>query len=140
MARIKRVPAAEMGQDLATTLGYVRHAIGEMIGGEPDGAMEPLEVYAHAPGILRGMLAHQEAAAQENRVPTRIKHLAHLKAAALTNCEYCIGLGSLICRRSGFSDEELLALPFYKTSPLFTEVEKLVLHYAVGMSRTPVEV
>jgi alkylhydroperoxidase family enzyme len=34
----------------------------------------------------------------------------------------------------------LLALPNYHTSPLFTEVEKLVLDYAVGMSRTPVGV
>ena len=40
----------------------------------------------------------------------------------------------------GLSDEQLLALPSYQTSALFTPVEKLVLDYAVGMRRTPVEV
>lgn len=38
------------------------------------------------------------------------------------------------------SDEELLALPSYRTSELFTDLDKPVLDYAVGMSRTPVEV
>ena len=38
------------------------------------------------------------------------------------------------------TDEEVLALPNYQTSPLFSELDKVVLDYAVGMSRTPVEV
>jgi alkylhydroperoxidase family enzyme len=49
-------------------------------------------------------------------------------------------LGSQISRQWGLTDEELLALPAYRTSPLFTDVEKLVLDDAVGMSRTPVDV
>lgn len=38
------------------------------------------------------------------------------------------------------TDQELLALPNYQSSPLFSELDKLVLDYAVGISRTPVEV
>lgn len=49
-------------------------------------------------------------------------------------------MGSQISRQWGLTDEELLALPAYRTSPLFTDVETLVLDYAVGMSRTPVDV
>jgi alkylhydroperoxidase family enzyme len=50
-------------------------------------------------------------------------------------------MGSQIARhRSGLSDEQLLALPHYRESNLFTEVEKLVLDYAVAVSRTPVDV
>ena len=41
---------------------------------------------------------------------------------------------------SGFPDEELLALPHYGESDLFTEREKLALEYTVGVMRTPVEV
>jgi len=80
------------------------------------------------------------ATAQLNRLDERLNVLAQLKAATLTSCEYCIDLGSQIARRSGLSDEQLLALPAYRSSPLFTDVEKLVLDYAVGMSRTPVDV
>ena len=75
-----------------------------------------------------------------NRLDERLNVLAQLKAATLTSCEYCIDLGSQIARRSGLSDEQLLALPSYRTSPLFTELEELVLDHAVGMSRTPVDV
>jgi alkylhydroperoxidase family enzyme len=42
-------------------------------------------------------------------------------------------------RRSGLSDEQLLALPRYRESELFTNLEKLVLDYAVAMSRAPVD-
>jgi 4-carboxymuconolactone decarboxylase len=49
-------------------------------------------------------------------------------------------MGSAISRRWGLTDEEILALPSYRTSPLFSELDKLVLDYAVGMSRTPVDV
>jgi 4-carboxymuconolactone decarboxylase len=49
-------------------------------------------------------------------------------------------LGSQISRRWGLSDAELLALPSYRSSALFTDLDKLVLDYAVGTSRTPAEV
>ena len=49
-------------------------------------------------------------------------------------------MGSAISRRWGLTDEEILALPNYQASPLFSGLDKLVLDYAVGMSRTPAEV
>jgi alkylhydroperoxidase family enzyme len=58
----------------------------------------------------------------------------------MIGCEFCVDLGSQICRNSGFSDEELLALPRYRQSDLFTEREKLALDYTVAVMRTPVEV
>lgn len=45
-----------------------------------------------------------------------------------------------LSRQWRLTDEEFLALPSYQTSPLFSELDKLVLDYAVGMSRTPVDV
>jgi alkylhydroperoxidase family enzyme len=70
----------------------------------------------------------------------RVKGLAELKAATLTRFEYCVGIGSQIARRVGISEEQLLALPHYRDSDLFDELEKLVLDYAVGVSSTPVDV
>lgn len=82
----------------------------------------------------------RRASAGLDRLDGRIQALAELKAATLTQCEYCIDLGSQASRQRGLSDDELLALPSYRTSALLTEVEKLVLDYAVGMSSTPVDV
>jgi AhpD family alkylhydroperoxidase len=140
MARISGVSQQEAAPELAGTLEYARTMMAQLAGRPTERGAEPIELMAHAPELLRGVLAHQQAAAQAQRVPTRLKRLAELKAATLTNCEYCIDLGSQISRRAGLSDELLLALPVYRTSPLFSELEKLVLDYAVAVSRTPVDV
>jgi alkylhydroperoxidase family enzyme len=73
-------------------------------------------------------------------VPTRIQNMVELQGAAMIGCEYCVDLGSQICRNSGFSDEELLALPRYRSSDLFTEQEKAALDFTVGFMRTPVDI
>lgn len=43
-------------------------------------------------------------------------------------------------RRHGISEEQLRQLSFYRESDAFSIEEKLVLDYAVGMTRTPVDV
>jgi alkylhydroperoxidase family enzyme len=58
----------------------------------------------------------------------------------MIGCEFCVDLGSQICRNSGLSDDELLSLPSYLSSDLFTDREKVALDYAVGVMRTPVDV
>jgi AhpD family alkylhydroperoxidase len=140
MARISRVPARDAGQEVELTHRYTRQGLAELTGRETESMIESLELYAHVPGLLRGCVMLEQATAELDRIDKRLRALAQLKAATLTHCEYCIDLGSQISRQWGLSDEELLALPFYQTSPLFSHLEKLVLDYAVGMSRTPVEV
>ena len=76
----------------------------------------------------------------EPRKSSVSRMLAVLKAGALSHCEYCIDIASSIARKTGLSDEQLLALPSYRESELFDELEKLVLDYAVGISRTPIDV
>ena len=43
-------------------------------------------------------------------------------------------------RKQGVTEQQLLDLAAFETSSAFTELEKLVLRYAVAMTRTPVEV
>ena len=140
MARIAGVSARDAGLGVKVAFFFTRRSIARLTGREPERMIEPLEMYAHVPGLLRGYGGLERATAKLHRLDTRIRALAELKAATLTHCEYCIDLGSQISRRWGLSDEELLALPSYRTSALFTNLEKLVLDYAVGMTRTPVEV
>ncbi len=140
MARIARVTAEQAGGEVEQILLFTRSGLAEMTGREPENMLEPLELYAHIPGLLKGIGALAAASGQLHGISKRYHALASLKAATLTNCEYCIDIGSQVSRQWGLTDEELLALPFYRESPCFDEVDKLVLDYAVGMSRTPVEV
>ena len=140
MARITGVPARGAGLRVKLAYYFTRRQISRLAGREPERMTEPVEMYAHEPGLLLAYGRLEQATAKLHRLDDRFKALAELKAATLTHCEYCIDLGSQIARRWGLSDEQLLALPRYRESELFTHVEKLVLDYAVGMSRTPVEV
>ncbi len=140
MARIAGVSSRDAGLGVKLVFFFTRRSIARLTGREPERMIEPLEMYAQVPGLLRGYGGLEQATAKLHRLDKRLKALAELKAATLTNCEYCIDLGSRIARRWGLSDEELLALPGYRASGLFTDLEKLVLDYAVGMSRTPVAV
>jgi AhpD family alkylhydroperoxidase len=113
-----------------------------MTGSEPahGSGIEPVEIWAHQPRMMRGMGKFQQAVRQGNSVDERLKNLVELKGAQMIGCEYCVDLGSQICRNSGLSDEELLALPRYRQSDLFSERERAALDYTMAVMRTPVEV
>ena len=140
MARIEGVSAKEAGLKMRVAYYFTRRELARLTQREPERIIEPLELYAHAPGLMFAYGKIEEAAGKQDRVDGRLKVLAGLKAATLTNCELCIDLGSQVARLSSLSDEQILALSDYRESDLFTDLEKLVLDYATGMSRTPVEV
>jgi AhpD family alkylhydroperoxidase len=139
-SRIELVGPAKAGPFTKQLLRSARRQTKALAGRETDGMIEPVEAYAHLPGLLVGYGMFEGAQARQHRVPKKLKVLAELKAATMTTCEYCIDIGSQIARRSGVSDEQLLALPRFRESGAFDAQEKLVLEYAVAMSRTPVEV
>jgi len=102
--------------------------------------MEPTRVYAQHPSLMMGYGALEYATAQADRVPEDLKALAATKAAALAHCEFCMDIASMISSKAGVTEAKLRALPDYSTSPEFSELERLVLDFAVGMTRTPVDV
>src|SRR5260370_20721611 len=114
----------------------------KLTGGDPQTGtgIEPIEIWAHQPKMMIGMGRFNQAVRKGKAVDERVKNLVELKGAQMIGCEYCVDLGSQICRNSGFSDEELLALPRYQSSDLFTEREKAALDYTVAVMRTPVDV
>jgi alkylhydroperoxidase family enzyme len=114
----------------------------KLAGREPGSGtcIEPAEIWAHQPKFMMAMGRFNQAIRKGKAVDQRIQHLVEIKGAQMIGCEYCVDLGSQICRHSGFSDEELLALPRYQTSDLFTEREKTALDYTVAVMRTPVDV
>ena len=140
MARIAGVPPRRAGLYTRLAYHFTRRSLARLTGCAPEGMIAPLEMYAHLPGLLRGYAGLEQATARLHRVDKRLRALAELKAAALTGCEFCIDMGSQISRRWGLTDAELRALPGYRDSPLFSDLDRLVLDYAVAMSRTPVRV
>jgi len=142
MPRIQGVSKKDAGPMVKLVYWFMRRGMNKLTGREParGSGIEPVEVWAYKPKMMSGMGKFQGAVRKGNSVEERIKYMMELKGAQMIGCEFCVDLGSQICRNSGFSDEELLALPRYRQSDLFTEREKLALDYAVAVMRTPVEV
>jgi alkylhydroperoxidase family enzyme len=141
LARIQRITARDASLYVKLAYFFTRRSLRKLTGRETTERMiEPLQMYAHVPTLLKGYAKLEQATAKTHHLDKRLHALAELKAATIIQCEYCIDLGSQISRQWGLSDDELLALPHYGKSPLFSEQEKLVLDYAVAISCTPVAV
>jgi AhpD family alkylhydroperoxidase len=97
-------------------------------------------VYAHHPRLSFDFMRYNRAAERCKHVPKALAELAVLKVATMVGCEFCIDIGSEYARRTGLSDEKLLALHEAHESGLFSEDELLVIDLAVGMTRMPCEV
>jgi alkylhydroperoxidase family enzyme len=132
MTRIEGVPPRKAGPLVRFAYRATRRRVGRDV--------DPIAVYAHAPSLLMGYGALEQATGKQHRVEERLKALAETKAAALVNCEFCCDIASSIAREAGVTEAQLLALPHYRDSSEFSELEKLVLDYATAISRTPTTV
>jgi alkylhydroperoxidase family enzyme len=132
MTRIDGVSRKQAGPLIRLVYRFSRRSLGRDV--------DPVAVYAHAPGLLIGYGAFEQATAKQHRVDERLKALAETKAAAVVSCEFCCDIGSSIAREAGVTEAQLLALPRYRESEEFSALERLVLDYAVAMSRTPARV
>jgi 4-carboxymuconolactone decarboxylase len=135
-----RIPRATGGPMARLAFWFTRRQFARLTGRTPEQAVEPLELFAHVPGLLRGYGKLEQATARLHGLDRRADALAELRAATVVRCEFCIDLASQVARRWGLSDDELRALPSYRTSDLFDDRDRLVLDYATAMSRTPVQV
>ena len=142
MARIEGVPKSEAGPMVRLVYRLGPRMVRKLTGRDPQAGngIEPMEVWAHQPKMLSAMGKFNQGVRKGKTVDERIKNLVELKGAQMIGCEFCVDLGSQICRNSGFSDDELLALPRYQSSDLFDDREKAALDYTVAVMRTPVEV
>jgi AhpD family alkylhydroperoxidase len=131
-ARIEGVPDNRAGLIARGSYSYSRKTLGTV--------PEPARVYAHHPTILAGYGCMEMATKRGDRLPQDLKHLVATKAAAITGCEWCMDIGSMLSAESGVTEAKLRELPHHATSDEFTAAEKLALDLAVGMTRTPVDV
>jgi AhpD family alkylhydroperoxidase len=101
---------------------------------------EPVELMGHGPLLMNAYGGFEMAFERSRRAPRKLKLLVELKASALCGCEWCMDFGSWLAGKSGITEKQLQELPNFRDSDQFSEDEKLVLEYAEGISRTPVQV
>jgi AhpD family alkylhydroperoxidase len=142
MARIQGVPRNQASPIVRMAYRFGPKMMKKLTGREPGrgSGIEPMEIWAYQPKMMMGMGRFNAAVRKGKSTDQRLKNLIELKGSQMIGCEFCVDLGSQICRSSGLSDEELLALPNHGSSTLFSDPEKTALDYTVAVMRTPVEV
>jgi 4-carboxymuconolactone decarboxylase len=132
MTRIHGVPEKETNLLGRFAYRFSRRRFGDI--------PEPVRVTAHHRNLLLGMGAMELALDRSNLVDDRLKKLAEMKVALVVGCEFCVDIGSMLGKDLGITDDQLRALPRFRESAVFSPLEKLILEYAAGMSRTPTAV
>jgi len=91
---------------------------------------------AHAPHLMRQRSPFARAlnSASENQVDRATKELALLVIGLLTRCSYEYHHHCAIGIRSGLSQEQIMAVPFYDVDPIFSAREKSLMRYAEEMT------
>ena len=131
MARIKGV---RRSRTLLACLAFFlsRRSYGRII--------TPARVYALDSGLLLAVGLMEEVQERAKQTSAPLKQLARMLVAWRIGCPWCLDFGTRQASQLGVTDEQLVALPDYEHSPLFSEEERAVLRYADAMTRTPVRV
>lgn len=99
-------------------------------------------IMQHRPKILRAFIQMTRAVSdpESSEVDAGFKRLiAHVVSRA-AGCSYCMSHTAGSARRSGIDDAKLDAVWEYRTSPLYTEAERIALDVALAAGRVPNEV
>jgi AhpD family alkylhydroperoxidase len=72
---------------------------------------------------------------REGPLDLGLRYLAYVRASQLNRCRYCVTHNTAGGLRAGAPREKFEALETWETSPLFSDLERLVLRYAEAMTR-----
>ena len=94
------------------------------------------------PKILRAFVQMTRAVSdpETSEVDAGFKRLIAHVASRAAGCSYCMSHTAASARRSGIDDAKLAAVWEYRTSPLYTETERIALDVALAAGRVPNEV
>ncbi|MEJ7707712.1 MAG: hypothetical protein WKF82_10900 [Nocardioidaceae bacterium] len=76
----------QLGPLLKVAYHFGRRHLGKLAGRQPERMLEPMELFAHVPKLLRSYGQLEQATAKLHAVDKRLMNLAELKAATLTQC------------------------------------------------------
>jgi len=133
MASKTRVPKTE----ITGIYGYLlKKMTRKMLGDVP----ESLGVMWHHPAVLKDMMGFGRKAEKWDRLDRNLASFAHMAAASLIGCSFCLDLHYFVAHNKGLDEAKVREVPRWRTSDAFTPLERKVMEYAEAMSQTPLAV
>ncbi|MGY1591552.1 carboxymuconolactone decarboxylase family protein [Geodermatophilus sp. SYSU D00708] len=101
---------------------------------------DPLAAMAHHPGVLVTDAGFEMSLARWNRLDRTLKALAVMASAVAIGCSWCVDFGYWISSQEGVDPAKLRAVPTWRDSDVFTDLERQVMAYAEAVTATPPDV
>ncbi len=100
--------------------------------------VEPLAAWSHHRGVMLALM-WLELRVQRSwrRTDPTLQALAVMAAAARIGCSWCLDFGYWEFHHRGVDPRKLADVPRWRTSAVYTKLERLVLEYAEAMTETP---
>lgn len=130
MARTPRIPRTE----ITGLKGYVLKRFSRRMLGE---VPESLGVMWHNRQVLSSTMAFGRKAEKWNQLDPNLKSFAHMAAASVVGCSFCLDFGYFQAHNNGLDEARASEVPQWRESPVFTPLERDVMEYAEAMSETP---
>ncbi|MEU8799684.1 carboxymuconolactone decarboxylase family protein [Spirillospora sp. NPDC048819] len=121
-----RVPKAELPDELKENMI-------KQLGGVP----ENVEVLWHSPALARDNLEVGAKVGAWSAADTSLKSFAHMAVAAQIGCSWCLDVGYFQAQNDNLDLTKASQVPRWRTSDVFTPLERDVMEYAEAMSSTP---
>ena len=133
MAGTTRIPKAELtGIYGAIVKRMSRRMLGDVA--------EPVEVAWHNRKVLNFSFSVSRKAQKWDQCDENLKSFAHMAAASLIGCSFCLDLGYFMAHNEGLDETKAREVPRWRESDVFTPLERDVMEYAEAMSQTPTTV
>lgn len=129
MARMEPLPA-DASPELASTFATFERILGIV--------PNSLLTMQRRPRIVAAFETLTEAVMDpDGSVTPGLKRLAAHMASRGAGCQYCQAHSLIAAGLSGVDDEKIAAIWEYRTSPLFTDAERVVLDFALAAGMVP---
>ena len=98
---------------------------------------EPIGVYFHNRPVLKAFLSVSGKAQKWHACDEDLKSFAHMAVAAQVGCSWCLDFGYFHAHNEGLDERKASQVPVWRTSEVFTPLERDVMGYAEAMTATP---
>jgi alkylhydroperoxidase family enzyme len=98
---------------------------------------EPVGVYFHNRPVLKAFLSISGKAEKWSACDENLKSFAHMAVAAQVGCSWCLDFGYFHAHNEGLDEQKASQVPVWRSSEVFTPLERDVLEFAEAMTATP---
>jgi len=127
MSRVSRLDRSEVGPEIA--------ALFDKVFAQRGNVPNMFRVMAHRPEIFATMQAHFAAVLNTGTVPAKLKELIIVRTSQLNQTPYCLASHTILARKLGWTDDQLLHLAEWQERGDFTPAEKAGLRLAETVTR-----